>query len=457
MNIKSRIKGVFKEENNKNIIQNILITFGVKGGGFIISLLTIPAYMRFFGNQSILGLWFTILSVMSWIFYFDIGIGQGLRNRLVVAIADNDRLSVKKFISSSYILIGIIVIFIMIVGLIVFPFVSWNGVFNISNVTISEKTLLLSVCLIFFAILLQFWLNIIKSILFALQKSGMTSITFLVTNILLLLVALIAPNNGAEQNLILLSMTYIFCANLPLIVITIIIFKKYLSDCLPKFKMFDKVHARAIIGLGGMFFFAQVLYMIITTTNEIFITQFTKIDYVVDYQIYNRLFTLVGVIFALSLSPIWSAITKAICEKKFEWLKKLYRLLNLLTLLGFALEFLLIPFLQIIVNVWLGENAIKINYTYALIFATFGGVFIYQTVLSTFVCGMGRLKLQIICYSIAIILKFVIIYFGVAIFKSWIVVVASNIIILLPYCILQPIQLRKLLASGEKLNNFELR
>ena len=83
MNILARLKGI--SEKNTIIYKNVIGAFAVKGASLILSLFTMPAYMRFFEDEQILGVWFTLLSVLSWILNFDLGIGNGLRNNLTSA------------------------------------------------------------------------------------------------------------------------------------------------------------------------------------------------------------------------------------------------------------------------------------------------------------------------------------------------------------------------------------
>jgi hypothetical protein len=150
-------------------------------------------------------------------------------------------------------------------------------------------------------------------------------------------------------------------------------------------------------------------------------------------------------VFMLTLTPIWSAVSKAIAEKDFIWLRKLHLNLSKLAMLGILAEFLLIPFLQLIVNFWLKENTIKINYFYAFSFALFGSSMIYQSAVSTITNGAGRMKIQAISYAIGVFLKVILIHIGIAITHDWIVVVLSNALILIPYCVIQQIDLRKFL------------
>ena len=85
---------------DKNVLRNILGAFAVKGGSLVISVVLLPLYLRFFQNQEILGIWYTILSVLNWVILFDLGLGQGLRNQLPKALLKNDKKLAKEYIST---------------------------------------------------------------------------------------------------------------------------------------------------------------------------------------------------------------------------------------------------------------------------------------------------------------------------------------------------------------------
>ncbi len=451
MNIRNKLKNI--DDDSKVILRNSIMAFIVKGGALVVSLFTMPAFMRYFDDQQVLGVWFTLLSVLTWILSFDLGIGNGLRNKLVEAFTKNLRDEAKNYISSAYFTIGMVVAVVTAIGLIVAQFINWNSIFNISTETISQESLKEVMCITFVGIMIHFFLKLITSIFYALQKSAVNNALALFTSVLQLGFILLVPSISPEKNLIILSYGYIIFTNLPYLVASIIIFTTALKDCRPNIKNMRKAHIKSVLTMGGLFFWCQIMYMIIVNTNEFFITQFAGPQYVVDYQIYYKLFSLIGMLFSLALTPIWSSITKAMVENSFKWLSNLYKKMKLASLLAIALEFLFIFALQLVINLWLREKAIKVDYFVAIVFACFGSLFIYQTTLSTVVCGLGRMKLQAIFYTVAVVAKFVIIYFGMKIFNNWIVVVASNAIILLPYCIIQQISLdryiKKKLFLGE--------
>ena len=102
--------------NNKKLFENIIGAFVVKGGSLIISVVLLPLYLRFFGDQTVLGIWYTILSILNWVVLFDLGLGQGLRNQLPAFIEKNDQKGIRDSISTTYILMSIIAIVIGIAG-----------------------------------------------------------------------------------------------------------------------------------------------------------------------------------------------------------------------------------------------------------------------------------------------------------------------------------------------------
>ena len=166
------LRNIFSNNDNKIILQNIIGTFLIRGIALIIAFFTLPAYISYFENQNILGLWFTILSVLTWILTFDFGIGNGLRNKLVKALVSKNKLLIKQYISSAYILIGTIIIIIAVLAILFFGHINWNVVFNIPQNIVSKKILSLTVYIVFLSIILQMFFKLINSILYALQKSA---------------------------------------------------------------------------------------------------------------------------------------------------------------------------------------------------------------------------------------------------------------------------------------------
>ena len=56
------------------------------------------------------GVWLTISSVLLWIDNLDIGLGNGLRNKLAVAMAHNDYEKGRQYVSSTFAMLAIIIV-----------------------------------------------------------------------------------------------------------------------------------------------------------------------------------------------------------------------------------------------------------------------------------------------------------------------------------------------------------
>lgn len=440
MKLATRFKNL--SSKNKVILKNTIGAFVVKGFALIVSLLTTPAYIKYFKNDAVLGVWYTLLSVLIWFLNFDLGIGNGIRNNLVEAFSNNDRLEAKRIISSGLFSVLLVSAFLVIGGVVLIFFCDLNWLFNISSNVISYEALRRSVIFVFCAIMLRFLLTFVSSIFYALQQSAVNNFLTLCVSILQLLFVLVFHFENQSTALVALSIAYLVLSNLPLLLAGVIIFLTILKDCKPNFKFITKEHSKKVMGIGGVFFICQITYMLISNTNEFLITKLFSPEYTTEYSFYYKLTSLVSMVVTLAMTPIWSIVTKAFVEKDFLWLRKLYRIIKIVGMCSILLQFLAIPFLQTIMDIWLGKGIVNVDYLTAVAFACFGSVFVYSGMLSTIVCGMARMKLQTIFYSGGVIIKFVLVLIAARVWgANWSIVVWSNAIILLPYCIAQQIDL----------------
>lgn len=435
-------------ENDSIVFRNTVGSFVVKGFSLVISLFTMPAYLKFFNNEMVLGIWFTVLSVLSWILNFDLGIGNGLRNCLAASLATKEIDKAKKYISSAYISTASLVAIASVAFWILFDFVNWNTVLNIETTIISQSALTTTVKIVFMGIMIQFLFKLISSILYAMQRSSLNSMMSLITSLITIIAVSVIPSKSNDTNIIVMAVVHALAVLLPLLVTTICIFtRKKFSALIPSFKYFRFAYAKEILSLGGLFLLVQVFYMLIMSTNDYLITLLYSAGAVVEYQIYNKIFSLGSTIFALALTPIWSAVTKALAEKDQAWVSSLFSKLCRLAVIASICEFLIIPFLQLGVNIWLKDDAIRTSIPYAIVFATMGSLLIWNSVLSSIANGLGKLRIQLICFAIGAAAKVFLSWFFVASLDSWIGVPIANVICMAIYCIVEPLFIKKKIKS----------
>ena len=450
-NLIYKLKNMSKDD--QVVLKHIIGAFLIRGIGLLLSLFTMPAYLRFFNNEMALGLWFTILSLLNWILTFDLGIGNGLRNKLTESLTKKDFISSKKYVSSAYIAITCLGLLIGCILSCIFNYFNWNVILNIEENIVSPESLLVAIQITFWGIIIQLILRLITSILYALQLSSINNFLSLCTSFLTFILVLACPSKSNDENIIIMAIIHAIAVVIPLIVATIIVFfQQRKNNFSPNLKMFSFHHAKEVLSLGGIFLYVQIMYMIIMNTNSYLITLFSTPEDVVEYEIYYKIFSLVSTMFTLMLTPIWSSITKAMVSKNMKWIRSLYKKLIVLSFACVGCEFLMIPILQTLINIWLDGNTISVNYWYGSVFAVMGSLMIFNGTFSSIANGLGKLKSQAACFSIGAILKIVLSYIITSNLESWIGVIIATAISLLLYCMVQPIILKKQLVEVNEIN-----
>jgi O-antigen/teichoic acid export membrane protein len=82
---------------NKNIIYSFLI----KGLSIGCQFALVPLTLHYLDKERY-GIWLTMSSMIAFFSFFDVGIGNGLRNKLSEALANGDTNLAKVYISTSY-------------------------------------------------------------------------------------------------------------------------------------------------------------------------------------------------------------------------------------------------------------------------------------------------------------------------------------------------------------------
>lgn len=433
--------------NSRVVALNALYAFIIKGGALAIAFFSTPLFISYFNNNEVLGLWYTLFSVLTWFLTFDFGVGNGIRNHLVKALVENNRVRARKIISSGIASVGVITIILSVVGCLFIFVYDLNDFFNIDTSVISTSTLRISALFIFAGIMLRFLLTTVSSIFYALQRSAVNNFISLWVSLLQLIYVLIFRFDNVEEALIYISFAYLIISVLPMITAAVIVFMRELRDCIPHYKFIAADTTKQIMSIGLLFFLCQIFYLLIANTNEFFISHYWGTDSTADYTFYYKITMLLSMMVSLALTPTWSMVTKALAEGNYGWLRKLFRLVNIAGIALIMLQFLIVPFMQPIMNLWLGKGQLDVDYTTAVAFACFGSVFIYSSMLSTIVCGMAEMRLQTWCYGIGAIAKIIVIVFLYKLFSEWDMVVWLNVIVLGVYCILERIHLNHLISQ----------
>lgn len=435
-----------KSERTKNITKHVVISFIYKGGSILTTFLLVPITIDFLDKENY-GVWLTLSSFIGWFSFFDIGLGNGLRNKFAIAKTRADMTLARGYVSTTYFTVGSVCLFLFLFFILANLFIDWSKVFNTSPSLQKDLSLLMPIVFGFFC--LQLVVKLITTIYTADQNHSMQGKINFFTQIISLLLIWIMTKTG-ESSLLLFGSIFSIFPVLILIGLNIFAFNDRYKMFKPTIKLWKKKYFSDIFGLGLKFFIIQIAGVILFSTDNIIITQLYGPEEVVPYNIAYKYFSIVNMVLTLIMTPYWSSITEAYTKNELEWIKKSMKNLIKITLTSILIIFILILISSTFYKFWVGE---KVNIPISL--TIYMGIYFcltnFYTPFTFFINGTGKVKLQM--YSI-LITAFINIPLSVFLAKNLGFgvsgVIFSSIICLIPHIILCPIQYSKIINQKAK-------
>jgi O-antigen/teichoic acid export membrane protein len=389
------------------------------------------------------GIWSTLLTVMSWIVLFDFGIGNGLKNKVAEALAENRLEQAREYIGAGYSLIGLIGLAVLILfqlGTFIFP---WQQIFNTS--AISELELRATVQIVGGFIILNFWIGLITPLLGAIQKSSILAAGQLITNGLIL-----GFVYGVRQstNVSLTTLALIYGASLVTSNLALTAWfyrnKPFLS---PKLNL-SMPNITKIMGLGVKFFIIQLAVLIIFMTDKMLITQLLGPEQVTEYEVVFKLFSILIFAHGLVSAPLWSAYTESFKKNDFQWISEMLKKQLLLFVAIAAGALLLALIMEDIVPLWI-ETPLTIPATLITTMLLLILITTWNNVFAMFINGTGLIKPQLYTSIVAMILNIPLsIYFVKEFEMGTSGVVLGTVISLIGAAVVLPVQTFRLLKNS---------
>lgn len=408
--IKYKISGLLNSGNDlsQKVVKNILLSFGVKGGSILTGLLLVPLTISYVSTSQY-GVWLTISSVVNWLSFFDIGLGNGLRNKLASILSNNEFDEAKKYISTTYATLGIIASILFACIWIINPFINWNDVFNVP-ITVGES--LQPVLLIALgSFCLQFVAQLINTILTATHHSALAGFILFVGQVAALLAICLLKFWVPGSLLIVVSVLTL----VPIAVMILangILFRTRLRHIAPSFQNIKFKYIKEIMNTGGQFFFVQIGALILLQMNNIIITKLIGPKAVTEFNVAYKLFSVISMVFVIIVTPYWSAFTTAYTKGDFTWMRTNITLMRKIWAALSLCSIFLLWLSPHLYRWWLGDKVVISN-SLSLAITLYLIVFMWQTLHVYFLNGVGKIRLQLILVSIAGIVNLLLaIYLG---------------------------------------------
>lgn len=357
----------------------------------VLSLVYTPMLLDYLGNEKY-GLWVTVLSIINWVNYFDVGIGNGMRHLLAKEIADGDREKASQTVSTSYIVLSAISAVLLLVLLLLTRLANWGVVFT-TSIEI-RPTLAIS----FIFICVNFVLSLNTTILYALQLSERVAINNCLVQCINV-VGLLLIKKCSEQRLeyvaILFGSSTLFVHTIN----SIRVFKKN-SFLVPRKANFRRREIRGITGIGLKFFVIQIMCLMMFTVDNLLISHFWGASEVTPFSITNKVFNTAYTVLAAFLVPFWSRSTVAFERKDMDWIRKSIKSVSGVCALFIVGYYALAILFRPLVTLWMGKQ-LSISTGLILVMATYYSLYSILGVECQFINGSGKINLQLILYVFA--------------------------------------------------------
>lgn len=369
--------------------KNIIASFFLKGISILINLILIPLTIDYL-NPTNFGIWITLTSIIAWFNYFDIGLGNGLRNKLAAAKAKGDIELGQVYISTTYALITIIAVVFFILFTIINPFLNWSEIFNTTeNLEELQKLVLI----VFSVFCLQFIVKLINMIFIADQRPAMSNVIN-TTGSLLSLLAILVLINTTDSSILYLGATFSIINVVVPFAAGLWFFNTSYKHFKPSLKTIDFSYTKELLGIGSQFFILQGSILIVYLTDNLIITQVSGPEYVTPYNIAFKYFGIITIFFTIVTKPYWSAFTEAFLKNEISWIESAFRKVMKLWILSIGLVILMLFTSQFVYELWIGSE-IEIPFLLSLVMAIYVVMASNIMIFSNFLYGIGKIRLSL--------------------------------------------------------------
>lgn len=435
----------FYRTRNGKIFANLVSSVAFKYINLAINLAMVPLTLSYLDNVRY-GLWMALYSILSWFVMFDIGIGDGLRNKLVELKAHGDTASSKKYVSTAYFLFGIIALIVTIAYAAIGNILDWAQVLNAPasmkhELNFTAEAIIALVCA-------NLILRLINNVLAADLKNAVSG-AFSVSAHLISLIGIIILSRLSDASIAKYAFLYMGADTMTMLVASIYLYGGPYKDIAPSIKSIDISLWKDLVPIGMKFFFLTICSTLIVQATGFLISNLLGPEYVTDYSINNRYFSMATMVFAMMVQPLWSGYGEAYHRGDFVWIKRTISRLHKVLLLVVLVMLVMLVSQKIVFRIWLADR-ISVNWTMSILFCFYYFFYMIKSIYQPLINSTSKIKLQMIAHASMGVLYLVAVVFFVKTLGLGVngVVLALIVAYSLPLALLSRLQAYKILTKS---------
>lgn len=371
--------------------KNIVASFVIKAFDTLVYLLLVPLTLGYL-NAYEYGIWLTLSSILVWINSFDVGLGNGLRNKLGTALAEGNYEKGRIYVSTTFFMLLFITAVLILFFGVLSHFVDWYSVLNVDCSKVERLDEIVFVSFLFFS--LNFMLRFIGNVYQALQLPSVNILMglggHLVSLVFIYILTKTVPGN-------LYWVAIIYSAAFPLVYLISypITFHRLYPYLAPSFSFFRKDYLKDLLSMSVLFFVLQIMGLVLFSLSNLIISRLFGPEQVTPYNIAHKYFSTIMIFFNFVLSPIWSATTDAYARNDMEWIRTGLSKITKALLLLLSVIFVMFACSDFVYKLWVG-NEVHVHWTMSALMGCYIFIVLWSLSYSFILNGMGKLKLQVI-------------------------------------------------------------
>jgi len=386
------------QDRSRYLFANIAASFLIKGWSAVVVLLMVPATLHCLGDYQN-GIWLTISSLLLWIDNMDIGLGNGLRNKVAEYMAHGETERTRRLISSTFAMLTCIIIPVLLILLLLIALSDPYGVLNAEPEKVShlDQVLMVTVTLV----CTSFIFKLIGNFYMGIQLPAVSNLLIALGQTLALVGTYIVLWSGSHSLMHIALVNTAAPLLVYLIAYPITFYYKY-PQLRPALSLINQKEAKGVVNMGVQFFIMQISSVVLFMTSNLLISKLFTPAMVTPYQITYRYLSVLLVVFTVICMPFWNTTTDAYERNDMEWIRQATRKLRLMTIGILMMMVVMVVISPWVYDIWIGNITIDIKMS--IVMAAYIFILIYSMRYSYFINGIGKLRLQLIFTASAAII-----------------------------------------------------
>ncbi|MEM6548627.1 MAG: oligosaccharide flippase family protein [Pseudomonadota bacterium] len=370
-----------------------------KAVAVLAGIISVPLTLDYLGTERF-GLWMMLSSLIVFLNFADLGIGNGLVTLISAAHGRDDTAAVRAHVSSAFCVLTAMAALILGVFAALYAALPWDQLFNLTS-DLARAEAGPSVAALILCTACAIPAGIVQRAQMALQLGYWASSWQCAANLLALAMLVLAI--WAKASLPILVLAFVGTPVLVGVINAALFFGVLRPAYRPSFGAVSRAVMGSVVGKGVLFLLLQVFVAVTFMSDNFFIAHKIGAEAVAGYAVPEKLFGLIGMLIALSLAPLWPAYGEALARGDRDWTRRTLRRSTLwaggIAALACGAMVLAAP---MILSIWTA-GAVTAALPLLLALAAVKVVDSVARAVSMYLCGANVILLQVVLNALAMV------------------------------------------------------